>query len=271
MSELDLKETLALAESLAQQAGEITLRYYGGQVDFERKGDLTPVTIADREAEEHIRAQIRAQFPNHGLLGEERGAENPGAEYQWIIDPIDGTKSFIRGVPFYGVLIALERNQESRVGVIHLPALEQTIGAAVGCGAWMNGEPIRVADAASRAETLFCTTSPAFLWNVRPDFCAESFKRFPLQRGWGDCYGYALVAMGRAQAMLDPEMSIWDTAAVKPIIEEAGGVFTDLDGNPTAHGGHCLAATPTVHAEILQMLRDYPAAAGSSHCRPVPW
>jgi histidinol-phosphatase len=259
--ELDLKETLAFAESVAREAGEITLRYYGSRVDFERKSDLTPVTAADREAEAHIRAAIKARFPDHGILGEEHGAENPGAEYRWILDPIDGTKSFIRGVPFYGVLIALERNNESRVGVIHLPALEQTIGAAVGCGARMNGEPIHVADAASRGETLVCTTSHAFLWTARPGFCGELFNRFPLQRGWGDCYGYALVATGRAQAMLDPEMSIWDMAALKPIIEEAGGVFTDLDGNRTAHGGHCLSATPAVHAEILQLLKDFPPAS----------
>jgi len=261
VSELDLRETLAFAESTAREAGEITLRHYGGQVDFERKDDQTPVTVADRETEAHIRAAIKARFPEHGIIGEEHGTENLDAEYQWILDPIDGTKSFIRGVPFYGVLIALECNRESRIGVIHLPALAQTFGAAVGCGAQMNGEPIHVAEAATRAETLVCTTSHGYLWNARPEFCAELFRQFPLHRGWGDCYGYTLVASGRAQAMLDPEMSIWDTAALKPIIEEAGGVFTDLDGNRTAHGGNCLSATPAVHAEILQLLKDFPPAS----------
>jgi len=251
-------ELLAFAEDLARRAGEITLRHFGKPIDVHRKSDLSPVTIADRQSEEFLCAEIERRFPDHGILGEEFGAVRPEAEWQWIIDPIDGTQSFIRGVPLYGVLIALEERGESRLGVIHHPALRETASAEVGRGAFLNGEPIRVADAANRDETLILLTNPATLFQRRPAFYIELMKEYPLQRTWGDCYGYTLVASGRAQAMMDPIMNRWDLAALKPIVEEARGLFTDLHGTPTASGEHCLAATPRVHAEILGLLRAHP-------------
>ncbi|MCX7012544.1 MAG: inositol monophosphatase family protein [Candidatus Sumerlaeota bacterium] len=252
-----LSNLLAFAEDLARRAGEITLRHFGKPIDFHRKSDLSPVTVADRQSEEFLRAEIARRFPDHGILGEEFGAARPDAEWQWILDPIDGTKAFIRGVPLYGVLVALEQRGESRLGVIHHPALRQTASAEVGRGAFLNGEPIRVADAANREETLILLTNPATLFQRRPAFYIELMKEYPLQRTWADCYGYTLVASGRAQAMMDPIMNRWDLAALKPIVEEAGGVFTDLRGTPTARGAHCLAATPKVHAEILALLRAF--------------
>jgi len=254
---------LAFAEDLACRAGDLTMRYFGGPLHVDRKSDDTPVTVADLSAEELIRSEIERRFPDHGIVGEEHGAVRPEAPMQWIVDPIDGTKAFIRGVPLFGVLIALEERGKSRVGVIRCPALDLTCSAEIGGGARLNGRPIRVADAANRAETLFLCTSPATLYQKRPAFYIESLRRFPLQRTWADCYGYVLVASGQAQAMLDPIVSRWDVAAVRPIIEEAGGMFTDLDGVATARGRHSLAATPAIHAEVLDLLRAYPPAAES--------
>jgi histidinol-phosphatase len=248
-------DLLEFAEEVAWKAGEITLKYFGEPIDVDLKDDNTPVTVADRSAEDLIRSEIERRFPDHGILGEEHGATRPGADFQWIVDPIDGTKAFIRGVPLYGVMIALEERGESRIGVVHHPALGLTAAAEVGHGTRINGEPARVADARTYEETAVLSSDFAGLWLERPEFAAELMRRFPLQRTWGDCYGYTMVASGRAQAMIDPEMSRWDLAALKPIIEEAGGMFTDLDGVRTAAGEHSLAATPRIHAEIMKLLR----------------
>ena len=257
-------ELLSFAEDLARRAGAITLEYFGKPIQVERKGDDSPVTIADRRAEELIRDEIERRFPDHGILGEEGGASRPEADFQWIIDPIDGTKSFIRGVPLYGVLIALEERGASRLGVIHLPALDQLFSAETGGGARCNGEIINVAEAERHAETAVLVTSPSRMLKERPEFFHACAERFPLLRGWGDCYGYTLVASGRAQVMLDPAMNHWDMAALRPIIEEAGGILSDLDGVPTSNGAHCLGATPRAHAEILELLRAHPPADGDA-------
>ncbi len=254
-------ELLEFAESLARQAGKITLDYFARPIEVDLKGDNSPVTIADRKAEEFIRDQIERRFPDHGILGEEHGASRPDADFQWIVDPIDGTKSFVRGVPLYGVMIALEERGESRVGVIHHPALGLTASGEMNVGAWIDGRPARAAEARSRAETMVLTSSFIGILERRPRFFDALSKAFPLQRTWGDCYGYTMVAAGRAQAMLDPVMCRWDLAALRPIIEGAGGVFSDLNGIPTTQGEHCLAAVPAIHAEIMQLLRRCPPEA----------
>lgn len=248
-------ELLEFAEDLARRAGAITLKYYGSPLDVERKADESPVTIADRETEAFIRRKIERRFPDHGILGEEEGSTRADAPFQWIIDPIDGTKSFIRGVPLYGVMIALEENGESRVGVIYHPPQDLLISAEVGCGTHVNGRRVQVREARSIKETCILSTNFAPFLNERPKFYKTLAERYPLQRTWGDCFGYTMVASGQAQVMLDAEMNRWDLAALMPIIEEAGGVFTDMDGVRTASGKHCLAATPQMHQEILQMLK----------------
>ena len=247
-------ELLLFAENLARHAGDHTLTYFGSEIAVELKSDESPVTVADRETEALIREAIERQYPEHGILGEEEGTTRPGAAFQWIIDPIDGTKSFIRGVPLYGVMIALEENGQSRLGVVFHPALNLMISAEVGAGTHLNGRRVQVRDARSAGETCIVASGFAQLLRERPEFYRELVQHFPLQRTWGDCYGYTLVASGRAQAMIDPEMNRWDLAAVKPIIEEAGGVFTDMEGINTASGKSCLAATPKVHAKILSLL-----------------
>ncbi len=247
-------ELLQFAENLARRAGEHTLKYFTTEIAVELKADESPVTIADRETEALIREAVEREFPEHGILGEEQGTTRPEAEFQWIIDPIDGTKSFIRGVPLYGVMIALEEQGRSRLGVVYHPAQDLMISAEVRCGTHLNGRRVRVRDARSAAEACILASDFTQLLRERLSFYRSLSSAFPLQRTWGDCYGYTLVASGRAQAMLDPEMNRWDLAAVKPIIEEAGGVFTDLNGVNTASGTSCLAATPKVHEQILRML-----------------
>ncbi len=257
----ELNPRLQLAREAAQEAGRLTLRYF--QCDglhVEQKHDATPVTIADREAEQLLRAQIAAAFPNDGILGEEFG-EQPGTSgYRWILDPIDGTKSFIRGVPLYAVLIGVEYHNESRIGVIDLPALGEAAYACVGQGAWHVRAnqapcPARVSNTKSLADGLFCTSGlsgfhkrDAWQFFGRLTTCAK------LSRTWGDAYGYLLVATGRAEVMVDPVLNVWDAAAVLPVIQEAGGTFTDWHGRPTIYNGEAVASNSLVHDEVLRLI-----------------
>lgn len=243
---------MELALRAAQFAGHITLKYFRKDISIDRKADQSPVTIADREAEEYLRKFFGRECPEHGILGEEYGEERPGAEFRWIIDPIDGTKSFIHGVPLYGVLIGLEHRGEAVLGIIHHPVLEETIYARLGKGCYCNGERVRVAD---DDPPLLCMSSAVTMHNTAPDAARRLFEQFSLQRTWGDCYGYTLVATGRAQVMIDPIMNLWDLAALKPIIEEAGGVFTDWEGTASIHVRNSIAGTPKWHAEAMKCLK----------------
>lgn len=257
---IDLTSRLNLARAVAREAGELTLRYFlktDLQVDL--KQDASPVTIADREAEQLVRARVAAAFPDDGILGEEFGEQSGKSGFRWIIDPIDGTKSFIHGVPLYAVLIGIEHEQESRVGVIHIPALNEMIYAAVGQGAWhcvgeKSPQRAMVSSRANLAEGLFCTSDPA---NFRQRGAWDFYERLCLatriSRTWGDAYGYLLVATGRAEVMVDPIMSIWDAAALFPIMQEAGGTYTDWQGRPTIHTGEGLATNGLVLDEVLKL------------------
>jgi histidinol-phosphatase len=232
------EERSALLEEAAgwvREAGAITLRWFGRGVTAETKADASPVTVADREAEELLRARIAARFPDDGLLGEEYGEERPGAPRRWILDPIDGTKSFVRGVPLYGVLLALEERPPGGVpsislGVLHFPALDQTLVAARGTGAYANGVRARVSDVANVGEACLLATSAAPPAAPLAAGWARLAAAAGVVRSWGDAYGYALVATGRAEVMLDPRLAPWDVAPLPLLIEEAGGVFTDLAG-----------------------------------------
>jgi histidinol phosphatase-like enzyme (inositol monophosphatase family) len=258
----DLSSRLELAVSAAREAGEITLRYFQrDNFQVETKQDATPVTIADRTAEEHLRSRISAAFSADGILGEEF-PELPGTSgYRWILDPIDGTKSFIHGVPLYGTLIGLEYQTRSVVGVIEMPALDERVYAAVGRGAWY----VRRGEQPQRARVSACqrlreslVTSSAvegFTVTDRLEPLLKLSAAAQLTRTWGDCYGYALVATGRAEVMIDPAMNVWDAAALQPILEEAGGTFTDWNGNPTIHGGEGIATNARVLEEVLGFTR----------------
>jgi len=245
-------ELLDFATDLAWRAGRVTLPYFQTGVSAERKADQTPVTVADRAAERLVREAVGARFPDDGILGEEEGSLNPGAGRRWIVDPIDGTRSFVRGVPLYAVLLALEEEGEPVLGVVHFPALGETVYAAAGLGCWVNGRPARVSSV-DRLEDACVITSDAKLaaHGARAEGWARLAAAADVARTWGDAYGYALVATGRAEAMVDAEMQVWDAAAVAVVVREAGGVFTDWAGSAT-HAGGCGVGTNAALADRVR-------------------
>ncbi len=251
-----LQALLDFAVESAQLAGAFTLGYFNADPLVEIKADQTPVTAADRGAEERLRARIERAFPTHGILGEEFG-EQPGTEPgRWILDPIDGTFSFICGVPLFAVLIGFEWRGEVQVGVIHLPALRETIYAARGLGCRWNGRPAHVSTVKdlSQARLLYGGAK----W-MHESGRGAAFQRLlsacRKDRGWCDAYAYALVATGRAEVAIDPLMSIWDSAALLPCILEAGGRFSDWDGAVTHTSRSAIATNGHVHAAALGALR----------------
>ena len=262
MDAVELKARLNFAVTAARNAGQHTLRYFRRDgVVVERKSDTSPVTIADREAEQLLRTAIAAEFPDDGVLGEELGEAKGTSGFRWILDPIDGTKSFICGVPLYSTLVGLEHEGRSILGVIDIPALDECVYAARGQGAWyQHGRsapvPARVSTKSSLNGGLFVTSEvKTFVETDRK----EAFDRLQsaawLTRTWGDGYGYLLVATGRAELMVDPKMNVWDCAALQPVIEEAGGKFTDWTGRATIYGGEAIATNGLVHAEALALMR----------------
>jgi histidinol-phosphatase len=254
-SEGELKELLEFSVVLARGAGDITLNYFRKQPETSTKSDGSYVTIADREAEAYLRGQINERFPDDGILGEEEGETEGRSGRRWILDPIDGTFAFVHGVPFYGVLIALEIDGEMSVGVINMPALGEIVSAAQGCGCFLNGEPARVSTTAKLEEALLlCTDFRAAAYHGfgrAVDFLQRTAKT---SRTWGDCYGYVLVATGRADVMLDPVMNLWDCAPLLPIMEEAGGTFADWRGVRTVDGGNAIATNKLLFDEVMQLI-----------------
>lgn len=249
-------DELDVAVAAAREAGSVTLEWFRAGPEVERKADGSPVTVADREAERVLRERLLARFPDDGVLGEEAGEEAGSSGRRWILDPIDGTRSFIHGVPLYGVMVGLEAGGEAVVGVLHFPALAETVAAARGRGCSLNGKPCRVSNAGELSTALVVTSGDAGSAGAGPGLGARVAgicrlaERAGTFRTWGDCYGYALVASGRAAAMLDPVVNIWDAAAVRPVIEEAGGVFTDWAGNPSHTSGHVIATNQALAQEI---------------------
>jgi histidinol-phosphatase len=262
---LDSNETalrLGLALQIAREAGEIALAYFRRDgLEVERKGDDTPVTIADRRAEEHLRKRIAEAFARDAVVGEELTDQPGSSPFRWIIDPIDGTKAFIHGVPLFGTLIGIEQEGEPVAGVIHMPALDECVYASRGCGAWYvgGGKPRRPAMVSKRAplsQGLFLTSEVATFDEIE---CGEVYRRLQsaawLSRGWGDCYGYLMVAAGRAEVMVDPVAMVWDLSPMLPILEEAGGRFTDWQGRRTVLSGQAIATNGLVHDEALAIVR----------------
>jgi myo-inositol-1(or 4)-monophosphatase len=246
---------LAFATETAWHAGQLTLGYFQTGLRPDRKADESPVTIADREAEEYIRERIATAYPNDGLLGEEFGASG-STQRRWIIDPIDGTRTYVRGVPLYAVLIALEVDGEIPVGVAYYPALGEMLAAARGAGCWWNGRPARVSTTADLDQALIAFTDAATFGPYGRDAAWVRFRDSGATvRGWSDAYGYLLVATGRAEVMLDPIMSVWDCAPFLPILQEAGGYFGDWDGNPTIRGGEAMACNEALLPQVLSLIR----------------
>jgi histidinol phosphatase-like enzyme (inositol monophosphatase family) len=249
-------DTLAGAvEHVARIAGDIALGYYKTSLVVEAKADGSPVTIADRSAERAARAWIEDHFPHDGILGEELGVTRPDAPRRWVLDPIDGTKTFVRGVPLWGTLVALCEGEDVLAGAAFFPALGEMLAAARGAGCWWNGARSHVSSRTTVSDATVLTTDERFAgdgnhvtgWRKLASTAAVS-------RTWGDCYGYLLVGTGRAEVMVDGIVSPWDAAALAPLIEEAGGVFTDWMGTRTAFGGSAVATNQGVAAEARMLL-----------------
>jgi histidinol phosphatase-like enzyme (inositol monophosphatase family) len=250
-----LEAFLDFAVSAAWQAGRQTLAHYQTGVAVDRKLDRSLVTEADRNAEHLLRRLIAGRFPDHAILGEEFGGNGQTASHRWVIDPIDGTNSFVRGVPFYGVLIALEQHGEPVVGVCYFPALDEMFAAAKGLGCRWNGRRAQVSSVDRLADACVAYTDARAVRERMGDAWETLLAATALNRGWGDCYGHCLVASGRADIMVDPVMNPWDCAALIPILQEAGGRFTDWQGRAVADGGDAVSSNGLLHAEILSRLQ----------------
>ncbi len=257
----DLQPRLALAVEAAKEAGRITLKYFRrDDLAIELKADDTPVTAADRAAEQYLRQRIAATFPGDGIFGEELAEQAGTSGYRWILDPIDGTKSFIHGVPLYSTLVGVECEGQSVLGVIHIPALDESVYAARGLGAWYvqaQQQPRRasVSQRQPLAKALFVTSEVINFdrHGRRAAYdCLQEASR--LTRTWGDGYGYLMVATGRADVMVDPVMALWDAAAMPPILEEAGGTFTDWHGASTYQGCEGIATNGLLLPEVLRLV-----------------
>jgi myo-inositol-1(or 4)-monophosphatase len=252
---VDLTPYRTFITELATQSGDFIRPHFGSaSLVVETKTDATPVTVADRGAEELMRKLIKAKFPTHGIIGEELGSDRPDAEFVWVLDPIDGTKSFITGVPLWGTLIALLHRGQPVLGVIHQPVLKQLM-IGDGTTTTLNGRPVRVRPTARLEDATFLTSDP---FNPSKYQNGEAFnalrQRAKLVRTWGDCYGYLLVAAGLADVMCDPIMNPWDIAALVPVIRGAGGVITDWQGGPAYPAESTVASTPALHAQVIKAL-----------------
>jgi histidinol-phosphatase len=249
----ELDRALAAAQEAARAAGEVALRYYRTGFEVTLKADATPVTQADRGAEQAIREVLGRAFPDVGFLGEELGAVGDQRR-RWIIDPIDGTKNFVRHVPIWATLIALEEAGEVTVGVIHNPVTGELFSARRGGGAWRNGERIR---ASAVSDLRGATLLHAGLKLLREAGYWDGFVRLvdatDRQRGFGDYLGYTLVAEGKAEIYAECDLKAWDLAPCKVLVEEAGGRFTDFTGVPTIHAGTAFAANGPLHAAALAL------------------
>ncbi|MGE5251097.1 MAG: inositol monophosphatase family protein [Bacteroidota bacterium] len=254
---MDLQHLLDFNTSLAYRAGRITLGYFNTGIRPDFKSDDTPVTAADRAAEEFIRAEIGRVYPQHAIIGEEYGETGRGeSSFRWIIDPLDGTKSFMRGVPLYAVLIALEVEGVVRTGAAYFPALDEMLCGGEGLGAWWNGRRARVSEIDAVDRACVCFTSyhkfvkrDVTVWQ-RLDAAAY------MMRGWSDAYGYLAVATGRAEACLDPYMSVWDCGPFPVILREAGGSFGSWSGEEGHDFGEGLACNRVLKPRILELIGD---------------
>ena len=259
----DIAARLDFALGLYPAAAKFVMGHYeSGSLAVEWKADQTPVTLADRGAEELLRKHLAARFPLDTILGEEFGETLGTSGFRWILDPVDGTKSFVSGVPLFGMLIGLQFGAECVAGICGFPALNEVVYARQGYGTWRKcgaAAPVRchVRKTTELSQAVFCFTSSGG-WDSAGHW--ETFARLTratrLSRGWGDCYGHILVATGRADLMVDPALAIWDAAALIPIVTEAGGHFVDWTGQQTVDGGNGISVIPELRSEVLRVIQN---------------
>lgn len=247
-------ELMFAALEAARIAGDRAMRSYRRDLEIETKADGSPVTDADRRAEEAAREWIEERFPGDGIVGEELGTERPEASRRWFVDPIDGTRSFVRGVPLWGSLVAVAERDRVLAGVAYFPAAGEVVTAGAGIGCFRNGERCRVSEVSELGQAVVLATDARARDAERHEGWCRLAARASLARTWGDCYGYLLVATGRAEAMIDPVLQDWDAAAIQVIIEEAGGAFTDWDGAETAFGGSAVATNAALAEAVRAVL-----------------
>lgn len=257
---MTLRPLLDFATELAYDAGRLTLGYFGRTAEglgLEHKADASPVTLADREAEALIRRRIGARYPEHAILGEEFGEDSKSATHRWLVDPIDGTKAFIRGVPLYGVLVGLEIEGRIEVGAAYFPALNELCAAATGLGCTLNGRAVRVSSARTLADsTVGFTDIASFAEYGRAEAWGRVAAAAYDRRGWSDAYGHMLVATGRMEAMFDPVMNAWDCGPFPVLLREAGGYFGDWSGNETVYAGEGLSTTAALLPVVLKKIEE---------------
>ncbi|MFI5399091.1 MAG: inositol monophosphatase family protein [Candidatus Binatia bacterium] len=255
-----MDKRLEVAIAAAKAGGEVALRYFRTRLTVDYKDDRSPVTQADRECEQRIVKILRRGFPDYGVVGEEFGErEGAGTSHKWIIDPIDGTKNFIRGIPYFATLIGLEEGGEVTAGVIYAPAIDDLLYAEKGGGAFDRGGRLQVSSTSALRQGMVVFGGLDIfrrvgLWDGFERLVRASGR----QRGFGDYFGHTFVARGQAEAMVEVDLKPWDLAAIKIIIEEAGGRFTDFNGVATIYGGNAIASNGLVHDEILRLLCSAP-------------
>lgn len=259
------KDRLDFALQVSQRAADLILGHYRSQtLGVESKADDSPVTIADKGAEQLIRDELASKYPEDGILGEEFDDKPAKNGYRWILDPIDGTKPFIYGVPLFGTLVGIEFEGRMVAGVCRMPAMNEVIYAEEGQGAWWKIGDAPATQARVSGETDLCKarmmfTEPTHDVRVgRDDVLPTFLQKVRIARGWGDCFGHMMVATGRADLAVDPEMSAWDIAALIPIVREAGGICTDWKGDENVFGGDGVSTTPGITADVMEILRNAP-------------
>jgi histidinol-phosphatase len=251
----DWKSRYEIGVEAAMRAAQLALTYFDSGLQVEWKQDHSPVTVADREAEQLLRTTLLAKFPTDGFLGEEFGDQPGTSGYRWIIDPIDGTRSFMRGIPLWATLVGLEYQGEVIAGIASAPALGQTWRALRGDGAWRGDRRLRATDQANLRDAVMFSSS--VIWFIEAGKQAEYLNlvaQTQRQNSFGDFYGFVLVAQGSGEIMVDHGVHIWDVAALQPILEEAGGRLTDWANQRTIHSIDVVASNGKLHAETLRLL-----------------
>jgi histidinol-phosphatase len=264
-----IEARLQWAVEIAREAGDGTLRHFRSlDLQVEQKSDHSPVTAADREAEQLLRKRIAERFPQDAILGEEFGEVAGTSGFQWILDPIDGTRSFVHGVPLYTTLVAVLAADEPKIGVIYAPACHEMAYAAIGSGCWhlntqpdgATPQPSKVSAVRAFRESLLLTTDVKSFAVGRAEDAIPKYLALQgaarMVRAWGDGYGYLMVATGRAEVMIDPVLNLWDAAALLPVIHEAGGYYGDWKGQCGIRSGEALATNGLVTEEVLAILRS---------------
>jgi histidinol-phosphatase len=251
----DWRARYEAAVEAARAAGQLALRYFDTGLTVEWKEDRTPVTLADRAAEALLRSRLLGKFPSDGFLGEESGDTPGSSSFRWIIDPIDGTRSYVRGVPLWGTLVGLEYRGEQIAGVAEAPALGHTYRALRGDGAYRNDRRIRVSDVAALDKAhLFYSSVAWFVKAGRQDTFLKLAAQTERQRGYGDFYGFVLVAQGSGDIMMEHGCHPWDLSALSAIVAEAGGRLTDWQGRPNIHHPDVVASNGRLHEQVLRLL-----------------